>query len=118
MNEPQTQIYEFGGFRVDAAKRLLMQRSGETVPLKPKVFETLLYLIQNSGKVLDKDELLNAIWTDTIVEENNLSQNISILRRVFGEKHGENRFIVTVPGRGYKFVASVQVSSFEFQVTS
>nr|MBA3694915.1 winged helix-turn-helix domain-containing protein [Acidobacteriota bacterium] len=118
MNEPQTQIYEFGGFRVDAAKRLLMQRSGETVPLKPKVFETLLYLIQNSGKVLDKDELLNAIWTDTIVEENNLSQNISILRRVFGEKHGENRFIVTVPGRGYKFVASVQVSSSEFQVSS
>src|SRR4028119_1575220 len=107
MNAGKTPIYEFGEFRVDAGKRTLLRRAGETVPLKPKVFETLLYLIENSGKVLDKDELLDAIWTDTIVEENNLSQNISILRRVFGAKHGENRFIATIPDRGYKFVAEV-----------
>jgi len=87
--------------------------------------------------VIEKDELMAAIWADTIVEENNLTQNISILRRVLGEKHGENRFIVTVPGHGYKFVAEVrkidasekseppviadrsnQVSSFNFQVPS
>ncbi len=111
MNTEQAQIYEFGEFRVDAAKRLLLRGDGDIIPLKPKVFETLLYLIQNSGKILDKDELLTAIWADTIVEENNLSQNISILRRVFGEKHGEHRFIVTVPGRGYKFVAEVRESS-------
>jgi DNA-binding winged helix-turn-helix (wHTH) protein/TolB-like protein len=110
MNEPPTNIYEFGEFRLCAAKRLLARRDGETVPLKPKVFETLLYLVQNSGKVLEKDELLSAVWTDTIVEENNLSQNISILRRVFGEKSGEHRFIVTVPGHGYKFVADVILS--------
>lgn len=118
MNEPQTHIYEFGEFRADAAKRLLLRHDGETVPLKPKVFETLLYLIQNNGKILDKDELLSAIWTDTIVEENNLSQNISILRRVFGEKHGENRFIATVPGRGYKFVAEVRERAGERQTVS
>jgi DNA-binding winged helix-turn-helix (wHTH) protein len=116
MNEPQTHIYEFGEFRADAAKRLLSRHDGVTVPLKPKVFETLLYLIQNNGKILDKDELMSAIWTDTIVEENNLSQNISILRRVFGEKHGENRFIATIPGHGYKFVAEVrEISDAETQ---
>ncbi len=108
MDASATQIYEFGKFRVDAAKHLLLQQDGETVPLKPKVFETLLYLIQNRGRVLEKDELLNAIWTDTIVEENNLSQNISILRRVLGEIKNQHCFIVTIPGRGYKFVAEVR----------
>src|SRR5215204_4414658 len=104
MNSAQPLIYEFGEFRVDAAKRLLTRRDGEIIPLKPKVFETLLYLVRNDGKILDKEELLNAIWTDTIVEENNLSQNISILRRVFGEKRGEHRFIATIAGHGYRFV--------------
>ncbi len=118
MNEPQTHIYEFGNFRLDAAKRLLLKGVDEIVPLMPKAFDTLLYLVRHNGKVLEKDELMREIWSDTIVEENNLTQNISILRRVFGEKPGEHRFIVTVPGHGYKFVASVQVSSSEFQVSS
>ncbi|MDQ3131195.1 MAG: winged helix-turn-helix domain-containing protein [Acidobacteriota bacterium] len=122
MNGLQSHIYEFGEFRVDAAKRLLARRGGEIIPLKPKVFETLLYLIQNNGKILDKDELLSAIWADTIVEENNLSQNISILRRILGENKSEHRFIVTVPGRGYKFVAEVrelsEVQSSKFKVQS
>ncbi|HVE59588.1 MAG TPA: tetratricopeptide repeat protein [Pyrinomonadaceae bacterium] len=74
----------------------------------PKAYETLLYLVQNSGKVIEKDELMAAIWSDTVVEENNLTQNISALRRVFGEKPGERRFIVTVPGHGYKFVPEVR----------
>src|SRR5215211_383831 len=108
MNELQTHIYEFDNFRIDTAKRLLLKGENETVPLMPKAFETLLYLVQNSGKVIEKDELMAAIWSDTIVEENNLTQNISALRRVFGEKPGEHRFIVTVPGHGYKFVPEVR----------
>ncbi len=111
MIEPQTQIYEFCNFRLDAAKRLLLKGADEVVPLMPKAFDTLLYLVRHSGKIIEKDELMREIWTDTIVEENNLTQNISILRRVFGEKPGEHRFIVTVPGHGYKFVAGVQVSN-------
>lgn len=107
MDEPQTQLYKFGNFRLDVAKRLLLKGVEEIVPLMPKAFDTLLYLVQNSGKVIEKDELMAEIWADTIVEENNLTQNISILRRVFGEKPGEHRFIVTVPGHGYKFVAEV-----------
>jgi DNA-binding winged helix-turn-helix (wHTH) protein/tetratricopeptide (TPR) repeat protein len=108
MDKPRPQIYEFGDFRVDAAKRLLLNRHGETLPLMPKAFDTLLYLVEHNGKVIEKAELMSAIWADTIVEENNLTQNISILRRVLGEKHGENRFIATVPGHGYKFVADVR----------
>ena len=108
MNEPQGSNYEFCNFRLDAAKRLLLKDEDEIVALMPKAFDTLLFLVQNHGKVVEKDELISAIWTDTIVEENNLTQNISILRRIFGEKPGENRFIATVPGKGYKFVADVR----------
>lgn len=115
MDKAQTQIYEFGDFRVDAAKRLLIKGGDQQIPLTPKVFDTLLYLVENSGKVIEKEELMSAIWTDTIVEENNLSQNISILRRVLGEKRGEHRFIATIPGRGFKFVAAVNLKSAEIQ---
>jgi serine/threonine-protein kinase len=118
MEDEQAHIYKFGEFRVDAAKRLLLRADGEPVSLTPKIFDTLLYLVKHAGKIVDKDELMREIWTDTIVEENNLNKNISVLRRVLGEKHGENRFIATVPGQGYKFVASVQVSSSKFQVSS
>jgi len=108
MNKVQTQIYEFATFRVDAGKRLLTKADGEPVPLTSKVFDTLLYLLRHCGKVIEKDELMREIWTDSIVEENNLNQNISILRRVFGEKPGEQRFIVTVAGHGYRFVPEVR----------
>jgi len=102
-------VYAFGEFRLDASKRLIFGPNGEMVPLMPKAYEILAYLVGNSGRVIDKDELLSAIWPDTAVEENNLTQNISAIRRVLGEKHRENRFIATVPGRGYKFVAPVTV---------
>jgi DNA-binding winged helix-turn-helix (wHTH) protein/TolB-like protein len=111
MNEPPGKIYEFDGFRLDAAKRLLLKEDNEVVALMPKAFDTLLYLVERRGEIVEKNELLAAIWSDTIVEENNLTQNISILRRVFGEKPGENRFIATVPGKGYKFVAAVRESA-------
>ncbi|MGH9948924.1 MAG: winged helix-turn-helix domain-containing tetratricopeptide repeat protein [Pyrinomonadaceae bacterium] len=108
MSEPHRQIFEFGEFQVDAYKRLLKAKTGETLPLTPKVFELLLFLLRHNGKVVEKDELMSSIWPDTIVEESNLSQNISILRRILGETPGEHRFIVTVPGVGYKFVAEVR----------
>lgn len=115
MDEPKPHIYEFGDFRLDASKRLLL-RGGEPVPLTPKVFDTLLYLVEHRGTVLSKDELMAAIWPDTVVEENNLGQNISKLRGVLGESRGENRYIVTVPGRGYRFVADVKRSTGDASV--
>lgn len=106
MNSPQRCFYEFGPFRLDSAKRLLL-RNGELVPLKPKVFETLLILVEAQGQVLEKDELMQRIWPDSVVEENNLNVYISQLRRTLGESPDEHRYIVTIPGRGYRFVATV-----------
>src|SRR5262249_54414835 len=102
----ESAVYEFDGFRIDAAKRLVWG-NGEPLGLTPKVFDTLFYLVKNAGKTIAKDELMAAIWPDTIVEENNLNKNISALRQLLGEKPGEHRFIATVPGKGYKFVASI-----------
>lgn len=107
VNEPKNNIYEFSDFCLDVGRRLLLRGDGEPVPLTPKVFDTLLYLVEHSGSVLDKDTLMAAIWPDTVVEENNLSQNIYTLRRVLGEDRGEHRYILTVPGRGYRFIAHV-----------
>ena len=101
-------VYEFGDFRLDARKRLLW-RAGAQVALTPRVFETLLYLVEHRDAVLDKERLMEAVWPDSIVEENNLTQHISTLRRVFGETPGSHLYIVTVPGRGYRFVAEVKV---------
>jgi adenylate cyclase len=106
---PPNQLYEFGPFCLDASQRLLA-REGTPVPLTPKVFDTLLHLLQRSGTALSKDELMRAIWPDTVVEENNLNQNISVLRRVLGDGRSEHRYIATVPGRGYQFVAEVKSS--------
>jgi TolB-like protein/Tfp pilus assembly protein PilF len=100
-------IYEFDDFRVDAGRRLLLGRDGRPLRLTPKAFDTLIYLLQNSDVVLGKETLMRAIWGDTVVEENNLNQCISGLRRVLGEKRAEHRYIVTVPGQGYRFVAPV-----------
>ena len=107
MAQPQTYIYEFDDFRVDPGRRLLLGRDGRPLPLTPKALDTLIYLIQHADVVLGKETLMRAIWSDTAVEENNLNQCISVLRRVLGEKRGEHRYIVTVPGRGYRFVARV-----------
>jgi adenylate cyclase len=105
---PPVQLYEFGDFRIDPGKRLLLRRDRTPVSLTPKVFDTLLHLVQHSRTVLDKDQLMRAIWPDTVVEENNLNQNISILRRALGDVRADHRYIATVPGRGYRFVAVVK----------
>lgn len=101
-------VYGFGDFRLEPGKRLLIGCDGRPVSLGPKSYDTLAYLVEHAGAVVEKDELLEAIWPDTAVEENNLTQNISLLRRALGEGRDEHRYIVTVPGRGYQFVAPVQ----------
>ena len=102
-------VYEFGQFRLDQAERLL-SRNGEAVSLTPKVFDTLLLLIQNAGHLVDKEELMKAIWPDSFVEEANLNRSISTLRRVLGEAPTGPRYIETVPKRGYRFIAAVTES--------
>ncbi|MBC7909768.1 MAG: alpha/beta fold hydrolase, partial [Pyrinomonadaceae bacterium] len=105
-------LYEFGAFRVDTAERLLF--CGEDpVSLTPKVFDTLLLLVENCGHVLGKEELMQKVWPDSFVEENNLAQNISILRKVLGEGAEGLKFIETVPKRGYRFVAQVRETGGE-----
>jgi len=106
-NPTAKQLYEFGPFRVDPEKELLL-REGETVPLTPKTFQILLVLIRNKKEVVTKDELLRAVWPDTFVEEANLSRNIFLLRKALGESPQDHRYVVTVPGRGYRFAEEVQ----------
>src|SRR6516162_1203958 len=108
MQTASIHIYEFGEFQIDTGRRLLRRLDGTAVPLTPRVFETLLYMVEHHDTVLDKERLMEAVWPHSIVEENNLSQNISTLRRIFGETPGSHRYIVTVPGRGYRFVAEVR----------
>lgn len=110
-------LYEFGGFRLDPAERIFA-RHGERIPLAPKAFDTLLILVQHSGRVVKKEELIRTLWPDSFVEENNLNQHISALRRVLseGESHNpkqggeasEQAYIETVPKLGYRFVCRVQ----------
>ena len=107
MNRPNDGVLRFGEYVLDLQKRLLL-KDGASIPLMPKAFDLLRYLAENHGRVIDKDELMSAVWPDTVVEESNLSQNISILRRTLGEKRAQNLYIATVPGTGYKFVADVE----------
>jgi TolB-like protein/DNA-binding winged helix-turn-helix (wHTH) protein/Flp pilus assembly protein TadD len=101
-------IFEFGDFRLDAGQRLLMQKAdGQVVPLASRAFDTLLYFVEHSGELLAKNVLLKAIWPTTVVEENNLSQSIAAIRRALGERPGEHKYVVTIPGRGFRFVAAV-----------
>src|SRR5690606_37138252 len=109
MNQQQVRFaYEFGDFRIDPQRRVLLTRTdGQSVQVTGKVFDTLLYLIEHAGELLDKRTLMEALWPQVIVEEGNLTQTIHTLRRIRGERPGEHRYIVTVPGRGYRYVAEV-----------
>jgi len=113
MDASDKRIYEFGPFRLDAAEYVLL-RDGQIIPLTPKVFETLLVLVENSGHVVNKNELYKQVWQDAFVEETNLTKNISILRKILGNGDAETSFIETVPKRGYRFVAPVRKSGSEF----
>jgi len=98
--------YQFGSFRIDRRERLLLH-DGEPVSLPPKVYDTLLALVEHGGHVVEKEELMRAVWPDTFVEEANLTVNISALRKVLGEGESERQYIETVPRRGYRFVLPV-----------
>jgi DNA-binding winged helix-turn-helix (wHTH) protein/TolB-like protein/tetratricopeptide (TPR) repeat protein len=100
-------IYEFGSFRLDPAQHILL-RDGQIVSLTPKVFETLRVLVENGGQVVDKDELLQKIWSDTIVEETSLAKNISVLRKVLSENGSGGSGIETIPKRGYRFTTPIK----------
>ena len=107
MSEQPPAFYEFGPFRLDPSERVLL-RHGERVTLTPKVFDTLLALVQSGGKLLEKDALMRLVWPDmAFVEEGNLKNNIFVLRKALGET-AEQRYIETVPTRGYRFIAEVR----------
>ncbi len=106
MKKSRRPAYVFGLFHLDPIKRILL-KEGAPVPLPPRVFDTLLVLVENGGRVLDKDKLMDILWPDTVVEEGNLKVNISHLRKALGENANSHEYIVTIPGRGYRFVADV-----------
>jgi DNA-binding winged helix-turn-helix (wHTH) protein len=102
------ELYEFGPFRVDPDKEILL-RDGDPVPLTPKTFQILLVLVRHSREVVTKDDLMRAVWPDTFVEETNLTRNIFTLRKALGESPQDHQYILTVPGRGYRFAESVRL---------
>lgn len=103
-NRDTRQFYEFGQYRLDPAERKLL-RGNEIVTLTPKAFDTLVFLVRNSGHLLEKDELIRMLWPDTFVEDGSLSNNIFLLRKALGE---DPAFIETVPRRGYRFIGAVR----------
>jgi len=109
MSQQDNHSYEFGRFRLKTAERVLL-REGELVPLTPKVFDILVTLVEHGGQVVAKDDLMKRVWPNTFVEEGNLTQNISLLRKALGETPGGVQFIETVPRRGYRFVADTSQS--------
>lgn len=117
MGQTPVYVYEFGDFRLDVGKHLLL-RKGEPVPLPPKVFDLLLILVESQGQELKKDELIHRLWPDSFVEESNLTQSVFLLRKALGQSRGENRLVVTIPGRGYRFVEVVKPVGAEGFATS
>src|SRR6266550_1928008 len=112
MSRQVNQLYEFGRFRLDPAEHMLL-RDGQAVPLRPKVFDILLVLVENSGHLVEKEELLENIWPGQFIEEGNLNKNISMLRQALGESPTTHQYIETVPKRGYRFVAGVRRTQAE-----
>lgn len=107
MTEKKLVSYEFGPYHLRPAERLLL-RDGRTVALTPRVFDTLLTFVRNSGRLLSKDDLMRMIWRGTVVEEGNLTQNVFILRKTLGESPHDHQYLVTIPQQGYRFVARVR----------
>ena len=107
MAVPPKIFYEFDSFRMDPEERLLLQ-NGSPIPLNPKAFEILTILVQHSERVVLKDDLMKQLWPDSFVEEANLTQNIFMLRKALGESGRSYRYVVTVPGRGYRFAIKVR----------
>jgi DNA-binding winged helix-turn-helix (wHTH) protein/Tfp pilus assembly protein PilF len=114
----RNELYEFGPFRVDAGKEILL-RAGEAVALTPKTFQILLVLVRHRQEIVTKDDLLKTVWPDTFVEEGNLSRNIFLLRKALGESPQDHKYILTVPGRGYRLAENVRlVADQEFNLVA
>ena len=112
MSEEKHHFYEFGPFRLDPQKRRLT-RDGEVLRLTPKAFDLLLVLVEERGRTVEKDELFAKVWPGVTVEENNLNQNITALRKSLGDSRHESQYIATIPGIGYRFVADVSLEGGE-----
>jgi len=108
-NAPSAYVFE--GFRLDVARRRLSAPDGQTLPLPARAYDVLVYLVENRARVVSKDELMRAVWSRVVVEENNLNQAIYNIRRALGDSRENPRFIVTIAGRGYQFIAAVRTDS-------
>ena len=106
MKLPISSVYRFDNFRLDAGRRLLL-KGDVVVALPPKAFDILLFLVLSEGRVVEKEDLMRYVWEDAFVEDNNLTVNMTAVRKALGEKRGENKFVVTIPGRGYRFAPAV-----------
>jgi DNA-binding winged helix-turn-helix (wHTH) protein len=106
-NGPPT-AYLFEGFRLDLARRRLADTDGRALPLSARAYDVLAFLVENRARVVSKDELMRAVWSRVIVEENNLNQAIYNIRKALGDSRETPRFIVTVAGRGYQFIADTR----------
>ena len=115
-SEPRAS-YEFGPFVLDTVQHALL-KEGKPVDITPKTYDTLLVLVENSGRMLSKEELMQTLWPDSFVEESNLTQQVSMIRRALGESAREGHYIVTVPGRGYRFHADVKNPDENMERTS
>ena len=115
MNSSANNFYEFESFQVDARRRLLF-REGQPIPVTPKAFDILLGLVQSGGRIIRKNELMSMVWPNCFVEEGNLAQNIFLLRRILGEQKNEHKFIITIPGVGYRFAPFVRQSSTDMTI--
>src|SRR4029450_10748525 len=107
MSTDSRHLYEFGPFRLDTAEQLLL-RDGKPVPLTPKAFEMLVALVERSGHLVEKEELMKVVWADAFVEESNLTNNVYALRKMLGQGENGRSYIETVPKRGYRFTAAVR----------
>jgi DNA-binding winged helix-turn-helix (wHTH) protein/TolB-like protein/Flp pilus assembly protein TadD len=112
MTTPANHIFEFGPFRLDTAERVLL-RDGQPVPLTLKAFDVLLLLVEKSGHIVEKDELMSRVWAGSFVEEGNLKVTVSMLRKALDDNHGGPRYVETVPRRGYRFISDIKVVTAE-----
>jgi DNA-binding winged helix-turn-helix (wHTH) protein/tetratricopeptide (TPR) repeat protein len=99
-------VYEFGNFRLNVVERLI-ESSGQPISIAPKALDVLIVLVENRGRIVEKEDLMRKVWPKTFVEDNNLAFNVSVLRKLFGETGASPRYIETVPKRGYRFIAEV-----------
>ena len=111
MSNAVSYLYEFGPFRHDPTERLLL-RDGHPVPLTPKAFDVLMVLLQHSGHLVEKKQLIEAVWPTSFVEEGNLSVMVHALRKAFGSDHRDHTYIETVSKRGYRFAAEVKLIEY------